>query len=327
MAKAPTVSVVMPAYNTAKYLKNAIESVLQQTFADFEFIIVDDCSTDGTGAIADEYAKGDSRVVVLHNEKNIGVTRSRNRGLDAAKGEFIAKMDADDMSYPQRFEKQVAYLRSNPNICMVSTSYERIDETGAVIGPIVLNFGKDELRKMMIAENYVCHGTVMYRREPVMRLGKYREKILISEDYDLWLRMIEKYEIAQIPDILYKFRISEGSLSSKHASEMTEYNRLVKQFARERELCGKDSYDSILENPVLAGTTSQDGITRSVHLRIGLAFLASDKKREARGEFWECIKTKPFHGWYWLLIIASLIPTAALNILRRIWRKAPREIH
>jgi glycosyltransferase involved in cell wall biosynthesis len=327
MIKTPIVSVVMPAYNTAKYIKSAIESILRQTFSAFEFIIIEDHSTDNTLDIIQEYAVKDNRIILYKNNQNLGIAPSLNRGLIIARGEYAARMDADDISYPQRLEKQVAYLKANPDVCMVATSFERIDENGDIIGPIVLNVNKYELKRKMKIENYVSHGSVMFRREEVMQLGNYREKCLHNEDYDLWLRMIEKYEIAQIPEILYKFRISEESLSSKYAVEMLGYNRLVKQFARERELHGRDSYDQLPMGHNFAKTTSEPERLASLHLQKGLAFLASDQKQNAIAEFWQCVKSKPFHCWYWFLMIASLVPTAVLNVLRRFWRKAPREIH
>jgi glycosyltransferase involved in cell wall biosynthesis len=327
MSKAPTVSVVMPAYNAAKYIKCAIESILRQTFNDFEFIIIEDCSTDNTQSIIREYAAEDSRIILCSNSRNLGIAPSLNRGLSIAHGEYVARMDADDISYPQRLEKQVAYLKTNPDVCMVATSFERIDENGDIIGPIVLNIGKDELKRKMKTENCVSHGSVVFRREEVMRLGNYREKCLHNEDYDLWLRLVEKHEISQIPDILYKFRISSQSISSAYAVEMAYYRGLIRQFAEERRLYGKDSYEKLPKAHAFATITSESERLASLHLQRGLAFLSSDMKRKARAEFSICIKMRPLRVWYWLLLIASLIPTPVLNIARWFWRKSPRDIH
>lgn len=325
MVEVPTVSVVMPCYNAERYIRTAIESVLEQTFDDFELIMVVDSSTDGTGDIVREYAEKDSRIVPVFNEHNIGLTASLNKGIDVAQGEFVARMDADDISYPERFEKQVAYLRANPDVCMVATSRERIDEEGNIISAKSIAPGKEKLKEMMKVTCSVPHGSVMFRRKEVIQLGKYREGIHYAEDYDLWLRMIEKYNIDILPDILYEFRLTHESRSIKTSEEDKYYHDLVRQFAKERALYGSDSYQKHAAGAIPI-ETSEDHMEEMYHLHRGLEYMRSDFRRQARREFWRCARMRPSRLRYWLLLITTIVPMPLLGLIRKIWRGVQRDI-
>ena len=326
MKKAPVVSVVMPAYNAEQYIRLAIDSVLSQTFRDFELIIVEDDFSDKTREIIEEYAAKDHRILPIFNEKNIGLTPSLNKGLETARGEFVARMDADDISYPERFDKQAAYLRANPDVCMVATSRERIDEKGNVISSKSMEPGKDKLKERMKVTCAVPHGSVMFRRMEVIELGKYREGIRYAEDYDLWLRMIEKYNIDILPDILYKFRLTHKSRSVAESREDKYYHDLVRQFARERALYGKDSYEQHLDREVLVETSAQHQ-EEMYHLHRGLEYMRSDFQKNARREFWGCIKLRPMRPQYWMLLATTIVPLLVLNFVRRLWRRVERDVH
>jgi len=132
--KTPQVSVIMPAYNAEKYIGEAIESILNQTYKDFELIIVNDASTDSTGSIIKTYAEKDERIVVLENEQNLNIAGSLNRAISAAKGEFLARMDADDIALPERLEIQSKAMQENPKVAVVGNDINLIDENGSVIG-------------------------------------------------------------------------------------------------------------------------------------------------------------------------------------------------
>jgi len=326
MASNPMISVVMPAYNARGYIALAIESVLNQTFQGFEFIIIEDPSSDDTNEIIEGYREHDPRIQHILNNPNLGLTASLNKGIDISHGEFIARMDADDISYPDRFEKQVSYLRQNPDVCLIATSFERIDEEGNVISRNSLKPGKDGLKKMMEITNSVVHGSVMFRREKVLALGKYREGIRYAEDYDLWLRIMERYDIDILPDILYKFRLTHQSRSIAEGEQDKYYYDLVKRFAEERKNTGKDSYKDITASSKSV-ETSYSKKNEMYHLYRGLELLSANKKKEARRDFSECLKLNPTRILYWLLFAAALAPLPILNIARWFWRKSPRDIH
>ena len=210
------VSVVMPVYNGEKYLAEAIESILAQTFSDFELIIVDDGSTDGSGEIIRSYEKRDKRIRVIQHESNLGVSVARNTGIAAAAGEYVAFTDCDDVSLPRRLEKQTAFLNANPRIGAVGVAANIVTED---LQP--LRTYNVPTNSSFIAFNLVNRGANMIfaamltRREYLEASGGYRSDFKILEDNELFTRMIWKTGIryANIPEILYLYRQHGASLS------------------------------------------------------------------------------------------------------------------
>ncbi|MBD2526703.1 glycosyltransferase [Nostoc sp. FACHB-133] len=221
MAKlAPKVSVVMSVYNGSNYLKESVESILNQTFSDFEFIIVEDCSTDNSGEIIREYAAQDQRIVIINNEENIGLTKSLNKGLKIAKGTYIARQDADDVALAKRFEKQVEILDRHPDTVLVSCNMEIINpegkketETQSVCDPKWVSW------YLMFYNHVDGHSQVMFRLKPVLRLGGYCETRRYSQDYELWCRLSKVGKIFILPEILQKRRIHNKSVSAENGSQ------------------------------------------------------------------------------------------------------------
>ena len=182
----PLVSVVMPTYNRVKLLPRSIDSILNQTYKNFEFIIVDDASTDGSKALLESYAKKDPRIKIIYNEQNKGISYSRNRGTDAAKGKYIAIMDSDDYSFPERIKKHVDYLEKNKDVIALTALYfEEWEETGKTTGP---NNWVPPHRFDFIfhLKNYFTNISV-FRRDFVKKHNiRYNENMMSSEDYDFW---------------------------------------------------------------------------------------------------------------------------------------------
>ena len=209
---APKVSVVMSVYNGEKYLKASVDSVLNQTFRDFEFIIINDGSTDSTADILCGY--NDGRMKIIY-QANIGLTKSLNKGIALAKGEYIARQDADDISLSSRFAEQVKSLDSRPDIFMVISWYIIIDGDGNEIITRILP-DEDKVKNFFKIENMICHGSVMFRKNRFIELGGYRESLRYGQDRELWKRMISngsKFSIIERP--LYKYRISIHNISLK----------------------------------------------------------------------------------------------------------------
>ena len=196
------VSIVMPAYNAAPFLRQAVDSILSQTFTDFEFIVVDDGSTDSTLAILDGYS--DPRIRVIKSEHNLGLPGALNLGLSAARGEYIARMDADDVSLPERLMKQVSWLDENPETSVLGTFSIRIDPQGRYHEFIPVPTGDKEISRRLLSDaNPIIHGSVMMRSVVVQKVGGYRDifpmqRTMIS-GYELW--MLELSEIFPIPYI------------------------------------------------------------------------------------------------------------------------------
>jgi len=206
------VSVVMSVYNGEKYLREAVDSILGQTFRDFEFIIVDDGSTDHTWTILQSY--DDSRIVLLRNQENIGLTRSLNKGLAAARGEYIARMDADDVSLPKRLEKQVAYLDAHPEVGLLGTWVEIIGERGERLSVLRRPVDPLFITWSLLFDNCLVHSTVMYRRSLVGKLGGYNPS-RYAQDYDLWSRMSLETQIVKLPEVLVSWRSHPAGITAQ----------------------------------------------------------------------------------------------------------------
>ena len=172
--KTPQITVLMSVYNCERYLSEAIESILNQSFSDFEFLIINDGSTDNSRNIILSYA--DPRIRFFENEKNIGLTHSLNKGLRLATGQYIARMDADDVSMPKRLEKELTFLNQHHSVGLVGTYFNMINENGKVLNTVKPLSNERELKEKLLLENQFGHGSVMFRRVCVEKVGFYREK-------------------------------------------------------------------------------------------------------------------------------------------------------
>lgn len=207
----PRISVLMPAYNAEKYIAESIESILNQTFPDFEFIIINDGSTDNTAKIIRQYARRDKRIKFIDNRKNQGLIAVLNQGLDLCSGEYIARMDSDDISLPTRFEKQVAYMDANSDVGILGTSIMQFTNNGDE-NP---SQKKSCVSYMDVAFNCpVCHPSAMMRRAVLEKYGlRYRPEYLHAEDYDLWAQAVLVTKIHNLPDILLRYRWHNSNIS------------------------------------------------------------------------------------------------------------------
>lgn len=205
------ISVLMSVYNADKYLTEAMDSILAQTYPDFEMIVVNDKSTDKSGDILKAFAQKDPRIVILENAQNLGLTRSLNRGLAIAKGEYVARMDADDISAPDRFQKQVAFLDMHPDYSFVSCIGRYIDENGNPEQLRPFPETNEEIYAMMPKVDAVMHPGVMFRRKDIAQIGNYCEDFRVVQDYDLWFRgMAAGYKFYNIQEPLVLFRRDES---------------------------------------------------------------------------------------------------------------------
>lgn len=204
-------SVVMPVYNSERFIDEAIRSILEQTFNNFEFIIINDASTDSTKKIIMNYR--DKRIHLLNNNVRRGVAYSLNRGLMKAKGHYIARMDADDLAEPYRFQTQLNYFKKNHQVVAIGSWVEYINSKRKkiIIKKVPLNYR--EIKRVLMKFNPIIHPTVMIKKSVLDNIGYYSEKYNGAEDYDLFLRMACKYNIANLPLVLLKYRITSDSVS------------------------------------------------------------------------------------------------------------------
>ncbi len=215
-AACPRVSFVMPGYNGMPYLPLALDSILAQTFRDFELIVVDDASTDATPEVLAEYARKDNRVRILTNPQNLGVAGTLNIGLNAARGELIAVMDDDDISLPERFQRQVEFLDSHPDHVLVGTYFQIIDAKGRVQKTERLPTEHWELEWCAHFWNPMGHPTAMFRARPVHEAGlRYDGQYRAASDADFLVRILAYGKAANLPVPLVQYRMHDQNVSTR----------------------------------------------------------------------------------------------------------------
>lgn len=205
------VSVIMPTYNAVKHLNEAIDSIIRQTYSDWELVIIDDGSTDGTQEIIQSYCERDSRIKLIAGPMQ-GIAAALNLGIDKSQGEYVARMDADDISLPERLEKQVDYMEKNEDIDVCATLYKIFSEAGIMEYTPSLPCYDEMIKARMLFECIIAHPTVMFRKSTLLQGWRYDTKA-IAEDYDLWTRMILDLKFFCIQEILFHYRVSDGSAS------------------------------------------------------------------------------------------------------------------
>ncbi len=213
----PAISVILPAYNAEAYIKGSIESILAQTFKDFEFIIINNASTDRTVEIVESFK--DPRIKLITNPSNLGLIGSLNVGLKAARAKYVARMDHDDIAFPERLQKEYEYLEAHPEIVIVGTWSNIMDSQGSFIrlhrNPILNGVIKYEL----MFSNSLTHPSIMMRREIILKEGGYDPEWVNTEDYNLYSRIIRKYKLANIPEPLLNYRVHGASLTGESSSQ------------------------------------------------------------------------------------------------------------
>jgi len=221
----PRVTVLMPVYNGELHVGEAIESVLVQSFADFELLIVNDGSTDGTGEIVGSYT--DPRVVIVENAENRGLGRSLNVGVGLARGELLARLDADDVSHPERLARQVALMDSQPLVAMVATWFTETNSEGRVVIRGTPPADPTAMRWSLLFHCPIIHSTVMLRRSVFEDVGPYDESIRYAEDYDLWARIARRRIISTVEETLVEYRQRPGSMTFSYGDDVLKGPRRI----------------------------------------------------------------------------------------------------
>lgn len=215
MKRVPLISVIMPAYNAEAYIERAIKSVLNQTCGDFELIIIDDGSSDKTPEIIKKYKKKDRRIKVIRNTNNLQIAHCLNKGAMLARGDFIARMDADDVSYPKRLELQYALFKKNVKVAIVGADMVIIDKKGRPLFKREYPQSDHELKKVMFRYSPFAHPVIMMKKRVFKEFGGYDTKMVPCEDIDLWFKIGSKYQFANIPHPLLKYTLIQSSNSNK----------------------------------------------------------------------------------------------------------------
>lgn len=210
----PRVSVITTVYNGERFLAEAIESILQQSYGDFEYILINDASTDSSPTILDHYASLDPRLLVFHNSSNLHIDRSLNRALGSAHGDYIAVLDQDDLAHSQRLERQVAFLDANPEIGVVGTQAVSINAGGQSRRSMVFPIVPDLARWVILFATPVLHSAAMMRRSLLQKVGGYGSRSRYAADYALWAELITHTKIANLPETLVSYRRHDHQTST-----------------------------------------------------------------------------------------------------------------
>jgi glycosyltransferase involved in cell wall biosynthesis len=221
----PAVSVILPVYNAAKYLWEAIQSIARQTFEDFEIICVDDGSTDESPAILQSFS--DDRIRIFKQE-NRGVVGALNAGLEQARGDIIARMDADDIAFPERFKTQYDYLSAHPNIAVAGSFYQVLRADGRLGDVVEMPCSSAWVRRRLMMITPLPHPTVMYRRKVIERIGPYPDCLHV-EDYLFWMSASRHFAFANLPQPLLGYRFHEGNVSRQYAEKQIENHRKIRR--------------------------------------------------------------------------------------------------
>lgn len=284
----PAISVAMSVHDGERFLPAAIESILSQTFGDFEFLIIDDGSRDGSAEIIQRFAAEDQRIVPILQE-NRGLIASLNDMLARARAPIVARMDADDVSLPDRFARQHDFLRDNPDYGVVGAHSYDIDESGrrCLIPPIEHPITHEQfLSAVDNGKPLMCHPAVMYRRDLVLSVGGYHAAFRHCEDLDLWLRLSSITKLGSLPDTLIAYRRYPAQVSRRHATEQLVGAAVAHLAYRERlsgrpdPTSGLGALPAIDELDALFG---REGLGPAVRARVAPSLLYSDQALQHGG--------------------------------------------
>lgn len=301
----PKVSVLLPVYEGERYLREAVDSILNQTFTDFELIIIDDASPDRSGEIISSY--DDPRIRFIQNGTNLGLTATLNKGLELACGKYIARMDQDDISYPERLSKQVAFMESRPELAASGTWAREIDEEGNIIGDRRITVGE----QMTYGFWWPCpiiHPSAIIRRSLLGGL-RYNPDVGHAADYDLWLSLKKRYALDNLPEYLILYRVHSGSTSIRHQG--IQLRSVHQSFCQQVGLAV--SYEEFLE---LIGLTRKRGPVRGAILRGRLArAVRKPYSSYAREEFSRA------RDWLRAVIRYRVTETRVMQNLHHAWQR------
>lgn len=221
----PELSIIMPLYNTEMYVAQAIQSLLSQTYTDFELIIVDDGSTDKSLEIVKSFK--DSRIKIMRNQQNQGIVFSRNRGLKEAVGEYIAPFDSDDIAMPDKFRKQIDFLKTHPDFGLIGSWIKMIDENGKFIKKKWRLFAKpEEIPAQLLFRNYFAQSSVVIRREALPVSG-YENGFSFGEDYRMWIDIAKKYKMWNYPECLLLYRVHSKNTTSININNIEKHEKMI----------------------------------------------------------------------------------------------------
>ena len=303
MSHSPVISVVMPVYNAGNYLEMAVDSILNQTFTEFEFLVIDDGSSDESPAIMRRYQELDSRIRFSQRpHENGNYVTALNHLIEIARGEFVARMDADDISSPERFDRQVAYLRAHPKVVAVSSWHLCVDNELCPIREMCTEETHKRIDEAhMRAESaQMCHSAAMIRTDAIRRVNGYRADYCSAEDFDLWLRLAEIGSLANLPEFLLTYRLHGQSVgATRHAIQQS----IVQQAVRDARLRRGLPVATLQDAPVAAASPTRPS---EVFCKWGWWALQAGHLRTAKKYALLTLRKEPFSVASWQLLYCVL---------------------
>lgn len=353
MKKHPLVTVLMTVYNGGRYLRSSVPSVINQTFRDFEFLIVNDCSTDDSVNIIQSF--NDERIIVHNNENNMGQTKSLNVGLKLARGKYVARMDADDVAFPLWLEKLTRFISSHPEYDVVGPGAVVIDAESEITNIIISPDNNEKILLSIFCDTPINHVGSIMNKEVIIKLGSYNELFMIKQDYELWSSMMRKNrKITSIPDLLVAVRVHEQSLTSIESDKgLNEYARTVYEnikqltnlkitpddalnLARLRlkpySLNTNEFYQAInvfiriyeklksVKNKEIQSKYLRQQVIKS-HCKRALEEVAFHQIRQGRNTSWRCLKNYGFHPVPLAIYISSFMGVRGVNWTSGVYKK------
>jgi glycosyltransferase involved in cell wall biosynthesis len=306
MADVPTISVLMSVYNGERYLAPAVDSILAQTYHDFELIVIDDGSKDSSPTILQEYAKRDPRVK-LTLRGNKGLTVTLNEAFAQSTGKYLARMDCDDVALPERFARQVELLDADPDVVCTGGYFQLIDGAGRLLTTLRPPTTDAEIQaKLLAGHNAICHPCAMIRRQAMQTVGGYDTRFKTSQDLDLWLRLGEIGKLANVAAPVLKFRLHESSVSETKREQQRQMGRLACEEAWKRRGLTDRAYEA--DEPWRPGSDRES--KHRFAIQYGWWAFGSGERRTAMYYATKAIAAMPLkvNGWK-LLACAMVKPT------------------
>ena len=300
----PHLSIILPCYNAERYLAATMLSIGAQTYRDFEFVIVNDGSTDNSQQVLESFAKNDHRIKVI-SRPNTGYVKALREAIEKSTGRLIARMDADDIAKPDRLAKQVAFMEAHPEVVVLGGSYNLIDSEGRRLRTMNQPTDHDTLVQQCLGGTTpICHPLSMFRRDVYERVGGYDESTCPAEDLDLWLRMSEVGQLACLPDVLLDYRLHAGSVSeTKQAKQMEAIHSIVERAARRRNIT--------VDFKAGEGWRAHSAEGRHKQLlKYGWWAWSSGERATARSYGWRSVVEKPVDIRAWKLLVTSILKRA-----------------
>lgn len=300
--KIPKISVVMSVYNGEKYLREAIDSILNQTFADFEFIIIDDGSTDESSDIIKSY--NDPRIILIR-QKNKGLAAALNVGIKAARGKYIARMDADDISAQSRLEKQILFMESNPVCVALGTNAVVINEDGEELYKTDLPLDNETIKSLVVTGCPFYHGSVMLKRDTLFAVDGYNEEVRMAQDDFLWIKIQNHGYFYLVKEALYYYRITSNNISKLNKTASRKLREIIIDYAETDALTSESI--AYINN---IATSKHTKLKKAMYcLQVGRAKLVHGRDRKgSRGWLLKAIRIDPFNSRAIFNLLLSYLP-------------------